>query len=160
MNIKEIIIDSIKYPFLDWKKILILGVIVVVYTIPRNMFPVNLSNGFMDLFLVIALLINFFITGYFYKIIQHSLKNTKELPKFSKWVNLFKNGFKVTCVSLIYSIPATLPLLIILNLYLLDFYTYKPDFITFIISAIGHGNLNTIWFFAWFLYLLILSLYL
>lgn len=155
MNIKEIMIDSIKYPFLDWKKILILGVIVVVYTIPRNMFPVYLSNGFMDLFLVIALLINFFITGYFYKIIQHSLKNTKELPKFSKWVNLFKNGFKVTCVSLIYSIPATLPLLI-LNSNLLNFYTYKPDFITFIISAIGYGNLNTIWFFVYFLYFLIL----
>lgn len=36
MNIKEIIIDSIKYPFLDWKKILILGLIVVIYKFPLN----------------------------------------------------------------------------------------------------------------------------
>ena len=43
-------------------------------------------NGFTYQFLVIALLINFFITGYIFKIIQHSLKNTNELPKFSKWV--------------------------------------------------------------------------
>ena len=112
MNVKEIVVDSIKYPFLDWKKILILGLIVVIYKIPLHMFPVNLYNGFTDQFLFIALLINFFISGYFFKIIQYSLKNKKELPKFSKWVNLFKNGFKVTCVSLVYSIPTTLPLLI------------------------------------------------
>ena len=31
MNVKEIVVDSIKYPFLDWKKILILGLIVVIY---------------------------------------------------------------------------------------------------------------------------------
>ena len=112
MSIKEIIIDSIKYPFLDWKKILILGLIVVIYKIPLNMFPNILQNGFAYPFLVIALLINCFIIGYFFKIIQYFSKDTREIPKFSKWVNLFKNGFKVTCVSLVYSIPTTLPLVI------------------------------------------------
>ncbi|MDG3548483.1 DUF4013 domain-containing protein [Methanobacterium formicicum] len=135
MSIKEIIIDSIKYPFLDWKKILILGLIVVIYTIPHDMFPINLQNGYTDQFLVIALLINCFITGYFFKIIQYSLKDTRELPKFRKWVNLFKNGFKVTCVSLIYSIPVTLPL-IILNSSILNFYSYIPSFIIYIMGAI------------------------
>jgi hypothetical protein len=136
MNIKEIIIDSIKYPFLDWKKILILGFIVVIYTIPHDMVPINLQNGFTYPFLIIALLINCFISGYFFKIIQYSLKDTRELPKFRKWVKLFKNGFKVTCVSLIYSIPATLPL-IILNLPLINYYLYLPDFIIVIIGAIA-----------------------
>ena len=160
MNIKEILIDSIKYPFLDWKKILILGLIVVIY-VPLDMSPFNLRNGFTDQFLVIALLINFFITGYFFKIIQYSLKNTEELPKFRKWVNLFKNGFKVTCVSLIYSMPASLPL-IILNSSLLNFYSYKPDFIIIIMDAIGRAYLHLdsiwvlIWFFVYILYLLIL----
>ena len=121
----------------------------------------NLHNGFTYQFLVIALLINFFITGYIFKIIQYSLKNTKELPKFSKWVNLFKNGFKVTCVSLIYSIPATLPL-IILNSSLLNFYSYRPDFIIAIMGTIGRAYLHwdAIWFsimfFVYILYFLIL----
>ena len=160
MNIKEIITDSIKYPFLDWKKILILGLIVVIY-VPLDMSPFNLRNGFTDQFLVIALLINFFITGYFFKVIQCSLKNTKELPKFRKWVNLFKNGFKVTCVGLIYSIPASLPL-IILNSSLLNFYSYKPDFIIIIMHTIGRAYLHLdsigvlIWFSVYILYLLIL----
>lgn len=136
MNIKEIIIDSIKYPFSDWKKILILGLIVVIYTPLHDMFPINLQNGFIYPLLVVALLINCFISGYFFKIIQHSLKNTKELPKFSKWVNLFKKGFKVTCVSFIYSIPVTLPL-IILNSSLFNFYSYQPDFIITIMGTIG-----------------------
>jgi len=154
MNIKEIVIDSIKYPFLDWKKILILGLIVVIYKFPLYMFPFDLHNGFTYQFLFIALLINFFISGYFFKIIQHSLKNAKGLPKFSRWVNLFKNGFKVTFVGLIYSIPATLPL-IILNSSLLNFYSHEPYFIIFIMDAIGHGYLYSIWF-AYVLYLLIL----
>nr|WP_319374800.1 DUF4013 domain-containing protein [uncultured Methanobacterium sp.] len=155
MNIKEIIIDSIKYPFSDWKKILILGLIVVIYKIPLNMFPIEVQNGFTDQFLVIALLINCFITGYFFKIIQHSLKTKKELPKFNKWVKLFKNGFEVTCVSLIYSIPATLPI-IIFNSSLLNFYSHEPYFFIFIMdAAINHGYLYTIWF-AYVLYLIIL----
>ncbi|BDZ67177.1 DUF4013 domain-containing protein [Methanobacterium ferruginis] len=155
MNIKEIIIDSIKYPFLDWKKILILGLIVVIYKFPLNIIsPFNLQNGFTYPFLVIALLINCFIIGYFFKIIQYSLKDTRELPRFRKWVNLFKNGFKVTCVSLIYSIPATLPL-VILNSCLLNFYSYEPYFFGFIMDAIGHGYSYTFCF-AYILYLLIL----
>ena len=149
MNVKEIAVDSIKYPFLDWKKILILGLIVVIYVPIISAF--NLHNGFTYQFLVIALLINFFITGYIFKIIQYSLKNTNELPKFSKWVKLFKNGFKVTCVSLIYSIPVTLPL-IILNSSLLNFYSYQPDFIIAIMGVIGRAYLHwdAIWFSTWF----------
>ena len=155
MNIKEILLDSIKYPFLDWKKILILGLIVVIYKFPINIIsPFNLHYYLTYPFLIIALIINFFICGYFYKIIQYSLKDTRELPKFRKWVNLFKNGFKVTCVSFIYSIPATLPL-VILNSSLLNFYSNEPYFIIFIMDAIGHGYLYTIWF-AYILYLLIL----
>jgi hypothetical protein len=161
MNIKEILIDSIKYPFLDWKKILILGLLVVIYKIPLNMYPINLQNGFTDQFLVIALLINCFITGYFFKIIQHSLKNKKELPKFNKWVKLFKNGFKVTFVSLIYSIPITLPL-IILTSDLFNFFSYEPKLLISILAAIltyttgitGQGYLYTISFF-YILYFLI-----
>lgn len=159
MNIGAIVKDSLRYPFSDWKKILILGLIVVIYAPVIGSF--NLRNGFTDQFLFIALLINFFITGYFFKIIQCSLKNTKELPKFSKWVNLFKNGFKVTCVSLIYSIPAILPL-IILNSDLLSFYSYEPDFILIIMGGIGQAYLHwdsiwfSIWFFVYIVYFLIL----
>ena len=153
MNIKEILMDSIKYPF-DWK-LLILGLIYVIYTIVNSIIPFNLHNGFAYPFLFIALVINFFILGYFFKIIQYSLKNTNKLPQFRNWVNLFKNGFKVTFVSLIYSIPATLPL-IILNSYLFNFYLYKPDLIISIIDAIGHRYLYSIMFFVDMLYFLIL----
>ena len=66
MNIKEIAVDSIKYPFLDWKKILILGLIVVIYVPIISAF--NLHDGFTYQFFVIALLINFFITDIFSKL--------------------------------------------------------------------------------------------
>ena len=48
MSIKEIIIDSIKYPLLDWKKILILGLIAVICQFPLNIIsPFNLQNGLL-----------------------------------------------------------------------------------------------------------------
>ena len=67
MNIKEIIIDSIKYPFLDWKKILILGLIVVICQIPLDIIsPFNLHYYLTYPFLVIALLINWFCRNPFF----------------------------------------------------------------------------------------------
>jgi len=154
MNMSGIIKDSLRYPFSDWKKILFLGLIVVIYTISINIIPFNIHSGFTYQFLVISLLINFFILGYFFKIIQYSLKNTKKLPKFSNWVNLFKNGFKLTFVGLIYSIPATLPL-ILLTSSLLNFYLYQPTLFIFIMGAIEHIH-PILWSFVYILYFLIL----
>ena len=113
MDMQEIIKDAVRYPFSDWKKIFILGLIFVIYSIPIGIVPFKLYDGFTYPFLFIALLINFFILGYFFKIIQSSFKNTKEPPKFRSWVNLFKNGFKVTFVGLIYSIPVNLPFILL-----------------------------------------------
>ena len=159
MNISEIIKDSFRYPFSDWKKFLILGLIIIIYRISTNIMnnSFNLHNGFTYQFLFIALLINFFILGYFFKIIQYSLKNTKELPQFRNWVNLFKNGFKLTFIGLIYSIPATLPLILFTSsISLFNFYSYQPDFITIIVIAIGRGHLYSLWFFVNIFYFLIL----
>ena len=46
MNMSEIIKDSLRYPFSDWKKILILGLIVIVSTIPNSILPFHIHNGF------------------------------------------------------------------------------------------------------------------
>ena len=153
MNMSEIIKDSLRYPFSDWKKFLILGLIVVIYRILSNI-PFNLHIVFTYQFLFIALLINFFILGYFFKIIQYSIKNTKKLPKFSNWVNLFKNGFKLSFIGLIYSIPATLPLILFTSS-LFDFYSYQPDFISIIVITLGRGHLYSLWFFVNIFYFLI-----
>ena len=147
MDMQEIIKNSIIYPFSDWKKILILGLIVLIYRISPNILPFNIHNGFTYPVLFIALFINCFILGYFYKLIQSSLKNTNELPKFSNWIILFKNGFKVTFVGLIYSLPATLPF-ILLTSYLFNFYSYLPDFISIIVIAMAHGHIYSVWFFV------------
>jgi len=130
MNMGGIIKDSLRYPFSDWKKILILGFLVLISRIPTNSIPLNLHNAFSYQFFLIYLFINCFIIGYFFKIIQSSLRNTKELPKFRRLVNLFKNGFKVTFVGLIYSIPATLPLILLIY-NLIPFYSFEPNYISF-----------------------------
>ena len=159
MDMQEIIKDAVRYPFSDWKKIFILGLIFVIYSIPIGIVPFKLYNGFTYPFLFIALLINFFILGYFFKIIQSSLKNTKEPPKFRSWVNLFKNGFKVTFVGLIYSIPVNLPFILLTSSFL-NFYSYLPNFISITEFAIGHGHLYSVWFFVNIFYYLILFPYL
>ncbi len=132
-----------------------MGLIVLISGIPTNIIPLNLHNGFSYQFFLIDLFINCFIIGYFFKIIQSSLKNTNELPKFRSLVNLFKNGFKVTIVGLIYSIPATLSLILLIYK-LIPFYSFEPNYFLFIITAMGHRDLYSIWFFVNSLYFLIL----
>ena len=157
MKLGEIVKDSLRYPFSDWKKIFILGLIVLIDTFLANLSPFNLRDVFSYQFFFIVLLINCFIIGYCFKIIQSSLKNTKELPKLSSWVNLFKNGFKITFIGLLYSIPAILAL-ILLNSSVFNFYTDQPN-LFIVISAIVSVHLNIVWSICNIIYFLIILPY-
>ena len=61
----------------------------------------------------------------------------------------------MTVVGLIYSLPATLPLILLIY-NLIPFNSFEPNYVSFIITAIGHRDLYSIWFFINSLYFLIL----
>ena len=118
MNVRGIIKDSLKYPFSDWKKILILGIILVVNDI------VNISMNFGEnvylliLLMGIAFVVGFLVNGYIYRIIKSSLDGKVELPEFKNWVDMGVEGAKVYIVYIVYIIPTILLIIYFLMIYL------------------------------------------
>ncbi|AEG17323.1 DUF4013 domain-containing protein [Methanobacterium paludis] len=109
MNIKGIVKDSLRYPFSDWKKILLLGIIVLV----SNLFSFSTSLRTLTLNLVIiGLIIGILIFGYEFRIIKSSLDGVNEPPEFNAWIEMFVDGIKVSIVSFVYAIPAILIILV------------------------------------------------
>ena len=115
MDIKEIIGDAIKYPLSDWKKILILGIIIIVNGISAVAMSLGVTNIDVKLLLVgIGFIIGFFVSGYTLRIIKSSLDGKTELPKFNNWADMGIGGVKVFLTFIVYSIPAIIIMLILI----------------------------------------------
>ncbi len=161
MNMGGIIKDSLRYPFSDWKKILILGFIMLFSTV-SNIFSFQLNIVIILLFLI-GFLISFFVLGYLFKIMKSSLNGSTELPKFNSWTRMFKDGIKIYIVQLVYVIPVLLLLLVYPHTLLA--LTRDPTPLTFIpylevfIRGLIGGTIFASYF--WFsVSILIMSLYL
>lgn len=105
MNLSEIVKDSIRYPLLDWKKILILGIIMVIsgISIIMTIFLTNITV--IGVLVFLGVIIKFFVDGYKIKIIKSSLDGTNKPPEFKKWIEMFVTGIKVNIVFIVYFIP-------------------------------------------------------
>jgi hypothetical protein len=107
MNFGETLKDSKSYPLSDWKKLLMLG-ILILFSILVNIFYI--FGGLRNLPAVVALWIFGFIallimSGYGFRIIITSLNGSNELPKFYAWLEMLKNGAKMLMVGIVYLIP-------------------------------------------------------
>ena len=157
MKIGEIVKDSLRYPFSDWKKFLILGIVVLlgsISSITRIYVPVNTTNLFLTLVLgIIGFIFGFLQRGYFFRIIKTSLNGVAVLPEFNSWIEMFKDGIKLFIVPIIYFIPA---ILIILVLAVLSFKSNPSTVISILYGAIiwsliGGNTINTfiVWAGTW-----------
>ncbi|MFB2622796.1 DUF4013 domain-containing protein [Methanothermobacter marburgensis] len=89
MDIGEIVNDAIRYPSSDWKKVIILGVLMIA------------SVVILPIFLVM---------GYGFRALKASIAGFDELPEFDEWGEMFVDGLKVFVVQIAYMI---VPLIII-----------------------------------------------
>jgi hypothetical protein len=117
MDISGIIGDALRYPFTDWKKILILGIIIFISSIPSRSLGIT-NIELILLFVVIGFIAGLFVNGYLFRIVKSSLDDNYKLPEFNKWIYMLIDGFKVFLVFLVYLI---LPPMVIL--FLLLFFT-------------------------------------
>jgi len=108
MNIKQILRDSLRYPFLDWKKFLIFGILIVISETSINYFTGFLSNVSIPFLVVINFILILLVDGYYFKIVKSSLNNVLKPPKFADWKVMFINGVKLSLVYLIYLFPIIL----------------------------------------------------
>jgi hypothetical protein len=144
MDIGEIIKDSVRYPFSDWKKILILGIIIVISGI-NSFFKLGMTNNaLIVLSIVIVLITGFLVNGYTFRIIKSSLDGTDKLPEFNKWIVMLTDGFKVFIIFMTY---LTIPIIVIFILIILaagsDFYLSFEQVYT---SLVDSNLLNPLMF--------------
>jgi len=91
MDAGQITSDALHYPLTDFKKVVILGILII---------------------LSLLIIPGFLVLGYIFKIIKSSLDGSSELPGFNEWITIFIDGLKVFVVLFIYSlVPAILVLL-------------------------------------------------
>ena len=112
MNIGEILTDATTYPLSDWKKIVILGIILLLSNILiiKNINATLSTNIAIIYSFIIGPIIFLFVKGYWFRIIKFSLADEVELPEFNAWVNMFIDGIKVFIVTAVYMIPSILVL--------------------------------------------------
>lgn len=124
MNAREIVKDALLYPFSDWKKIIVLGIFGVIATLSINeligtvYFLDNTAALSIPVLTIIGLLSIFIERGYQFRILKSSLNSMIELPKFNSWRCMFKDGIKLSIVTVVYLIP-----------FILIYYVFKSSFI-------------------------------
>ncbi|MEA3378643.1 MAG: DUF4013 domain-containing protein [Nanoarchaeota archaeon] len=98
---------AFRKPFTDYRKLLIGLVISAVSS--GIAYAGSLGGPTLVAILSLAsMLIGLFVSGYYLKTGELSLKNKKLLPEWSNWKELFMKGIFITVIGVIYSLPLIL----------------------------------------------------
>ena len=158
MNMREIVKDSVNYPLSDWKKILMLGIIVLISGISGTAISLYSTSIYLiSILVIIGLIIGFLVNGYMFRIVRLSLDGVVNLPKFNQWIDMCVDGFKVFIVFIVYLIPVILIMLgfVFLSLNSISTLTWEAMGVTpleMLISSLNSVVLHGITFFTAFSY--------
>ncbi len=145
MNITEIVKDSLKYPVSDWKKIIILGILIVIGGLSSLLNFLSITNNLtLLIFIVVGLISGLLVDGYLFKIVKTSLDGETRPPKFNAWKSLLIDGVKVFLTFIVYLI---LPPIVILFLILL-LLGGLSNFGLAIATLIGNSGMNPVSYLA------------
>lgn len=112
MNILGIMEDSVRYPLSDWKKVLILG-IIILFTSISGITIISALLGTTDVTITRFLdILYLLVYGYLFRVVKSSISGEIDLPEFGDWFNMFIDGLKVLMVGVVYSIPAILIIMV------------------------------------------------
>ena len=134
-SITDCVVEGLKYPFNDIKKLLGFGILFVIFDLITMAFTIktvdvtrmiihtlektNVTSSTLgysqlphaDIYLAIAMLIvgfivSLFIMGYQYKVIGFSIDRKDDLPGFEDIFGMLIKGIKYFFVAIVYSIPS------------------------------------------------------
>lgn len=113
MNVVEIISDSIRYPFSDITKFLIVAVIALLAGLSSLSEPLGINNFFLVMiFAIISIIFSLILSGYGLDIIRNGIVGSDEIPAVDFMKNLIE-GIKVLIISLVYFlIPIIISLIV------------------------------------------------
>ena len=111
MNLREIIMDSIKYPISDTRKFLIFCVLIILMNLSTILPSYGFNNNTLTIILsLVTLIVSFVVLGYTVEVIKGGTEGDDTLPDFD-YVKQFVIGIKALILEIIYFI---IPLIIVL----------------------------------------------
>ena len=113
MNLREIIMDAIKYPLSDTRKFLIFCVLIILMSLSTILPSYGLKNDTLTLILsLVTLIVSFIVLGYSVDVIKGGVEGDEILPDFD-YVKQFVNGIKALILDIIYFIiPAVIIIIV------------------------------------------------
>jgi len=129
MNVGKIVKNALRYPFKDWKKIFLLGIIFLISSTLVDIAVFTQNNAEIGLLIIIGFLLVLLVYGYSLKMIKSSLTGGMNLPAFNNWIGMLASGIKVMIVGIVFFIPIILVMILAAILY--------PSNITTIFEGIG-----------------------
>ena len=113
MNLREIIIDAIKYPISDTRKFLIFCVLIILMNLSTVLPSYGIKNDTLTIILsLVTLIVLFVVLGYSVDVIKGGTEGDDTLPDFD-YVKNFVIGIKAFILEIIYFIiPAILVIIV------------------------------------------------
>ena len=140
MNLREIIMDAIKYPVSDTRKFLIFCVLIILMSLSTILPSYGLKNDTLSIILsLVTLIVSFVVIGYSVEVIKGGTEGDDTLPDFD-YVKQFVIGIKALILDIIYFIiPAVI---VIIVAYASGLFSSFTKIIYASIDAIGNGASN------------------
>ena len=140
MNLREIIMDAIKYPISDTRKFLIFCVLIILMSLSTILPSYGLKNDTLSIILsLVTLIVSFVVIGYSVEVIKGGTEGDDTLPDFD-YVKQFVIGIKALILDIIYFIiPAVI---VIIVAYASGLFSSFTKIIYASIDAIGNGASN------------------
>lgn len=102
MQLGEIISDALKYPFNDYGKWLVLGVLFIVCSLGSILAQFKVYNNILSLILIIvSVIVSIIVLGYALSVLRNGIELSDEIPDFD-WTNNFVDGIKYVVVTFVY----------------------------------------------------------
>lgn len=113
MNLREIIMDAIKYPISDTRKFLIFCALICIMSLSSILPSYGFNNDTVSLILtVVSLVVSFIVLGYSVEVIKGGTEGDNTLPDFD-YVKQFVIGIKAFILDMVYFIiPAVIVIIV------------------------------------------------
>ena len=118
MNLKEIIIDSLRYSASNLKMVVLLGLVLFFADIADELsWAGEMTDELRMVLFLIIIVLTILEAGYMFRILEDTIKGSKKLPKFNNFKLMFFHGIKELLILIIYFLTP----LLLFGLIFLDF---------------------------------------
>ena len=155
MNLREIIMDAIKYPISDTRKFLIFCVLIILMSLSTIVPSYGINNNTLTIILsLVTLIVLFIVLGYSIEVIKGGTEGENTLPDFD-YVKHFVIGIKALILEIIYFIIPVIIVIIVASasglfssftkiVYAsIDAISHNATSLTMITAAIPQTTMNT-----------------